>query len=200
MKQKLVLGVALAASLAVAAHAYIEVLYPLQQFLKESEVVAEGVVEKVDPKTRACVIRITKSLKGKCAYEKLRVNVGAGKEWHPEAAMRHLVEGSPVALLYNAEKRAELYVNRFFLQMNINPESPADNPWWNFANIEIYCNRTYNGPAAEFIKLLDEVLSGERKAPPPAPKRPAIRKEDVEALPAPGQAVDPEKLPPPFKA
>jgi len=62
----------------VPAAAYIETLYPLQQFIAESEVIAEGVVEKVDAKRSLCTVRITKSIKGKCHYELVRLNIGAG--------------------------------------------------------------------------------------------------------------------------
>src|SRR5437667_8930280 len=88
--------------LAAAGVAYIEALYPLQQFMAESEVIAEGVIEKSDPKNKTFIIKVRKSLKGKCAYEQIRVNVGPGQEWHPDAAMPHFVAGAPAVIFYNA--------------------------------------------------------------------------------------------------
>ncbi|HXG62234.1 MAG TPA: hypothetical protein VNO22_12705, partial [Planctomycetota bacterium] len=44
-----------------AAHAYIEALYPLQQFMNESQVIAEGVLESADPKTKTAQVKILRS-------------------------------------------------------------------------------------------------------------------------------------------
>jgi hypothetical protein len=192
-------AVATGLALSTAAWAYIEVLYPLQQFMNESEVIAVGAIEKTDAKSKACVVKITKTLKGKCAYEKVRINVGAGREWHPEAVAKHLVEGAPVVIFYNAERRGEIYLNRFFMQLYGDPNAAPDKAWWNFTHIEIHCNRTYNGSAEDLTKLVTDVLAGKRKAPAPDPKIPAIKKEDIEALPAPRENCDPEKLPPSFR-
>jgi len=182
----------------VPAAAYIETLYPLQQFIAESEVIAEGVVEKVDAKRSLCTVRITKSIKGKCHYELVRLNIGAGQEWHPDAVMPHLVAGAPAVIFYNAERRAEIYVNRFFLQLSGDAGQPPEKAWWSFNHIEVHCNRTYNGTAEELSKLLCDIQAGKAKPPAADPKAPPITKDAFRALPVWGQAVDPEKLPAPF--
>mgnify|MGYP000344964985 CR=1 FL=1 len=63
----------------------------LVQQKDESQVIAEGVLESADPKTKTAHVKILRSLKGKCAYPVLRLNIGAGQEWHPDAVFRHLV-------------------------------------------------------------------------------------------------------------
>src|SRR5437764_11739346 len=93
------------------ASAYIESLYPLAQFLSESEGIAEGTIEKVDVKNKTCFVRISRSLKGKCRYEIVRMNIGSGQEWHPDVVMKHLIVGAP-ALMFYTQGRAEIYVNR----------------------------------------------------------------------------------------
>jgi hypothetical protein len=189
---------ALAAS--APAFAYIEALYPLQQLIGESEVVAEGKVEKVDPEKKVAVVKIEKSIKGKCAYEKVRVQLGLGQEWHPEAAMKHLVTGAPVVAFYNAERKGMLYVNRLFLQVKGEPDAAPENAWWTFGHIEIRCNRTYCGTAESLIKHLRDVQAGKSKPQPVDAKIPAITKEAVTALPVWGTPnVDEASLPAPFK-
>jgi hypothetical protein len=183
---------------ASAADAYIEALYPLQQFIVESEVIAEGVIDKVDAKTKTCMVKVKKSIKGKCAYELIRINVGGAQEWHADAVMPHLVAGAPAVIFYNAERRAEVYVNRFFVQLYGDPEAAPDKAWWNLTHIEIHCNRTFNGTATELIKVLNDVLSGKSKGLSPDPKLPEITPEAVKALPVWGKAADASKLPPPF--
>jgi hypothetical protein len=178
---------------------YIEALYTLQQFLNESEVVAEGVIEKTDQANKTSIVRVTRALKGRCAYTHVRMNIGGGQEWHPGVVMRHLVEGAPVLVFYNAARQGEVYVNRFFCQLYGDAAAPPEKAWWNFTHIEIKCNRTFNGPVEELAKLLGEILSGKVKAPAADLKIPPISKEAVAALPAPGEPVDPAKLPAAFR-
>ncbi len=193
----LVLALAILAGPFPAA-AYIEALYPLQQFIAESDVIAEGVVEKVDAKRSLCTVRITKSIKGRCHYELLRLNIGAGQEWHPEAVMPQLVPGAPAVIFYNAERRAEIYVNRFFLQLSGDATQAPEKAWWTFTHIEVHCNRTFNGPVDELARMLCDIEAGKAKAPPADPRVPPITKETFRALPVWGQPVDPQKLPAPF--
>jgi hypothetical protein len=199
MRRRIALFVA-AALLAGAfpAVAYIESLYPLQQFIAESEVIAEGVIEKVDAKRSICTVRVTKSIKGRCHYELLRLNIGVGQEWHPEAVMTQLVPGAPAVIFYNAERRAEMYLNRFFLQLSGDATQPPERAWWSFTHVEVHCNRTFNGTTEELAKLLAEIQAGTAKPPPADPKLPPISKDAFRALPPWGQAVDPATLPAAF--
>jgi len=199
MKRVLGTGVFVAFALG-AAWGYIEVLYPLQQLIGESEAVAEGKIEKVDAEKKACIVKVEKALKGKCAYERVRINIGPGVEWHPEAVMKHLVVGAPTVLFYNKERKGMLYVNRFFLQVKADAESAPENTWWNFGHIEIKCNRTYCGPAETLAKHVLAVEAGKTKPQPPDVKIPAITKEAVAALPVWGTAaVEESSLPAPFR-
>ncbi len=192
----LVAGALLAGAFPAAA--YIDSLYPLQQFIAESEVIAEGVIEKVDAKRNICTVRVTKSIKGRCHYELLRLNIGVGQEWHPEAVMTQLVAGAPAVIFYNAERRAEMYLNRFFLQFSGDASQPPEKAWWSFTHVEVHCNRTFNGTTEELAKLLVDIQAGTAKPPSADAKLPPITKDAFRALPAWGQAVDPAKLPAAF--
>jgi hypothetical protein len=193
-----VLAAALLAGSLPAEATYIDTLYPLQQFIAESEVIAEGVVEKADSKKGICTVRITRSIKGRCHYEVVKMNIGAGQEWHPDVVFPHLVAGAPAVIFYNAERRAEIYLNRFFLQFSGDSGAPVDKAWWTFTHIEVHCNRTFNGTTEELARLLLDVQAGKVKPPPADPKAPAITRESMTSLPVWGKPVDPEKLPPPF--
>jgi hypothetical protein len=178
---------------------YIEAIYTLEQFIAESEVIAEGVVEKTDPATRTSIVKVTKSLKGKCAYTHVRMNIGVGQDWHPDAVMRHLVPGAKAVILYNADRAGEIYVNRFFMQLYGDKEAPPEKAWWNFTHVEIRCNRTFNGPAEDLSRLVTGVLAGKQKPPAPDPRLPVIRRPDLEALPTAGAKATDAQLPAPFK-
>jgi len=196
MKRWMAAAVLLWAALPAAAH--IETLYPLQQFIVESDVIAEGTIEKVDPKFRIFTVRITKSIKGRCHYEILKINLGTGQAWHPDAALPHLVAGAPAVIFYNAERRAEIYVNRFFLQLSGDPGQPPEKAWWAFSHIEVRCNRTFNGTAEELSRLLFDVQAGKVRPPRPEAEIPAITKESMKALPRWGQPASADALPAPF--
>jgi hypothetical protein len=194
--RRALLGSAAALALLARAEAYIEVLYPLQQFVVESDVIAEGVIEKADAKAKVCVVRIVKAIKGKPAAPEVRVNLGAGSEWHPDAVVRHAVAGAPV-VVFLAGDRGELYLNRFFMQLS-GGGGPPEKAWWNFTHVEIRCNRTFNGTAEDLVKLLRNVQAGKTKPPAPDPRIRAITAADLAALPAWGEPLDPEKLPASF--
>jgi hypothetical protein len=193
-----VLAAALLAGALPAEATYIDTLYPLQQFIEESEVIAEGVVEKTDLKKGIATVRVTRSIKGRCHYEVVRMNMGVGQEWHPNVVFPHLVTGAPAVIFYNAERRAEIYVNRFFLQFSGDSGAPADKAWWSFTHIEVHCNRTFNGTTEELARLLLDVQAGKVKAPPADAKAPVITKESMLSLPVWGKPVDADKLPAPF--
>lgn len=194
-----VVAAAVLALAAMPAEPYIEQVYPLQQFMAESEVIATGVVDRMDERNKTAVVRIEKSLKGKCAYPEIKMNLSAGQDWHPQVVMRHMVKGAPAVMFYNAERRGEIYINRFFMQLYGDAAAAPERTWWTFTHIEIRCNRTFNGPAPELAKLVADVVAGKAKAPAPDPKVPAIAKEHVLELPPHGQPVEEAKLPASFR-
>ena len=202
MIKMLVRGTAVAALLAVASfssHAYVEALYPLQQVLAESFVIAEGVVESHDPAKKIATVKIGKTIKGKCTYDVIRITYGGGQFWHPEAVPKHFVKGQPTLIFYNEGRQAEMYMNRFFIQLYGDAGAPPDKAWWSMTHIEIRMNRTFNGTVADLSDTVQKVLSGKSKAPAPSAKIPPIDKPHVAALPAFGEPLDETKLPLPFR-
>ena len=184
---------------ALPAGAYVEAIMPLQQVLNESEVIAEGTIEKVDPKNKTAVVKVSKSLKGKCGYELIKMTFGGGQVWHPDAIQKHLVVGAPAIIFYNAGRQAEMYLNRFFFQLYGDAAAPPEKAWWSFTHIEIRMNRTFNGSVAELSDTVQKVLAGKSKPPAPNQKLPPIGPEHVKALPAHGErAVEETSLPAPF--
>jgi hypothetical protein len=181
-----------------SARAYIEALYPLAQFLAEAEVIAEGVIEKSDKENKTCIVKVKKSFKGKCDYERIQMNMGGGQFWHSDVIMRHLVEGAPAVIFYDHDRRAEIYINRFFCQLYGDPGAPVDKAWWNYTHTEIHCNRTYCGPVDDLVRIVKACLAGKDKPPAADPRLPAITKADMKALAPPGQPQDPASLPAAF--
>ena len=198
MTTRLVLALGVVLLAVRPGSAYVEAIYPLQQVLNESEVIAEGVIEKVDKQNHTAVMRVDKSLKGKCHYTHIRMNFGGGQAWHPEAIRKHLVVGAPAIIFYNAGRQSQTYINRFFFQLYGDAGAPPEKAWWNFTHIEIRMNRTFNGTVAELSDLVQRILAGKSKAPAPDAKVPPMDAATVKALPAHGEPVDETKLPAPF--
>jgi hypothetical protein len=186
------------------AHPYIDTLVcPLDQFNGTFQVIAEGTVEKVDAGRKIGIIKVGKILKGKTDITHIRVNVGAAPDWHPDAAMPHLVPGAPVLLWYywGDGPKAAIYINRFFMETYRNQDGAPPEPgkvWWHFSAVATLFNRTYSGSAEELAQLLPSLIAG-RKGPAPDQKRPPITRESLAALPVWGKPVDPSKLPLPFR-
>src|SRR5688572_7960082 len=109
IRHSLTLGL-LAALWATPALGYIEALMPLKNVMKEATVIAEGVIEKVDPQKKIATLKVARTLKGKCTYEYIKMNCGAGKFWHSEVIMRHMVVGAPGIIFYNDARQAEMYL------------------------------------------------------------------------------------------
>jgi hypothetical protein len=177
---------------------YVEAMYALQQVMAESEIIVEGAIEKADNETKTAVIKTGRILKGKCIHPLIRMNIGVGQMWHPEAIMPHLVPGAPVLVFYNQALQSQTYLNRFFFQLYGDAAAPPEKAWWNLTHIEIRMNRTYYGTVPELTKLVREILVGKVKPPAPDPKMPPISKEQVLELPPHPQPQDPAQLPPCF--
>lgn len=178
---------------------YIEAMYPLEQIMKESEVIVEGVIEKVDLKNKLAIIRTGKALKGKCNHPQVRMNISGGQYWHPDAVMQHMVVGAPSVVFYNGELQGMAFINRFFIQLYGDKNAPPATAWWNMTHVEIRCNRTFNGTPSELSKLVTGIIGGKIKAPPPDARIPVITKVHMLTLPPPGRPVSESQMPLAFR-
>ncbi len=203
-------GLCAAAALIGGVLPYIKLLYPLPQYVNEAEVIVEGVIESADPQTKTCVVKLTKFHKGKCPYTHIRMNIAvggnwAGGEWHRDAAMKHYVVGARAVLFYKNDTyrketwRGQIYISRFFASLHVKKNDPPATALWEWENLEIHLNRSFNRTAEELAALVAGILLGKQRPPAPDPNVPQINKDDVLALPPPGVKVDEAKLPPPFR-
>jgi hypothetical protein len=176
--------------LAAPAFGYIEALNSLKGVFQESDVIARGVIDAVSVEKKVMIVKVSKSLKGKCAYERIKLNLGAGEGWHGDAAIRHATVGAAVALFYkkgeNSDKAALsfIYNNRFF--MTVQP----DDEMWRLAKIELAMTRVYHGTAEELNDLAVKILSGRSKPPEPKPDLKPYTREILDALPPPPKEGD----------
>ena len=184
MKRIFLVGPVLLA-LGLPAPAYIEALTSLKGVIQESDVVARGTVDAVSVEKKVVILRVGKTIKGKTAYERIKIDIGAGEGWHPDAAMRLLPAGSPVAIFYhkgeNTDKAAVamVYANRCFMTVQ------GDDVAWRFSKIELGMNRVFHGTSEELGDLVYKILSGRTKAPPPNTQLKPWTRAILDGLPPP---------------
>jgi len=93
------------------AHALIQKLFSIKDIMEESQVIAEGKIERVDGSGQIAAIRVTGDIKGRCAYKEMKIHVGFGDPWHPAIMMKRLQADAPV-LLFHRSRGTFAYNNR----------------------------------------------------------------------------------------
>ena len=185
MKLRRAILVASAFAIALPAMAYIEALNSLKGVFAESDVIARGVVDAVSAEKKVVILKVARNIKGKCAYEKIRIDLNAGPDWHPDAVLRHATVGSAVSVFYHKDKNTDkaavslIYLNRFFVT------AQPDDVMWRLGKIELAMTKVYHGTAEELLELAPKIHSGRVKAPEPSATLKAYTREILEALPPP---------------
>lgn len=175
--------------LALPAPAYIEAPSSLAVLLKESDVVVKGAIDAVSQEKKVVVLRVGKAVKGKTAYEKIRIDLSTGEAWQAAAALKHSVAGTPVSIFYKKADNADtaaagiVYVNRFFYMAQ-------GGEVWRFSKIELGMNKVFTGTPDELAELVAKVHSGRAKAPTAADLKPWTR-DALDALPLPPKEGEP---------
>ena len=173
-------------ALSLPALGYIEALTSLKGVFPESDVVARGVIDAANTDKKVAIVKVVKTVKGKCSYERIRINLGAATEaWQGDSATKHAVVGAPVSVFYhkaeNSDKAAIalIYNNRFW--MTVQP----DEEMWRLQKIELAMNRVFHGTAEELNELAVKILSGKSKPPAPNAELKPYTKEILDTLPLP---------------
>jgi hypothetical protein len=183
IKRSLVL--ALVFTVALPALGYIEAMNSLKGVYQESDVIARANIHAVNAEKKVLIVNVVKSLKGKSAYDKIRIDLSAGPEWHGDMVLRHATVGAPVSLFYHKKEGTEdagvalIYNNRFF--MTLQPEAQV----WRLGKIELAMSKVYHGTAEELLDLSVKILSGRSKPPEPRADLKAFTKEILTDLPPP---------------
>jgi hypothetical protein len=177
----LVLGIP-AIALALPSLAYIEALNSLKGVFTESDVIARAVVDAVSTEKKVIILKVTKPMKGKSAYERIKIDLNAGPDWHPDAVLRHATVGAPVSVFYHKGQDTEkaaislIYLNRFFLT------AQPDDVMWRLGKIELAMSKVYTGTAEELNDLATKILSGRSKPPEPKVDFRAYTREILDSL------------------
>ena len=172
-------------ALALPSLAYIEALNSLKGVFTESDVIARAVVDAVSAEKKVIILKVTKSEKGKPAYERIKIDLNAGPDWHPDVVLKHATVGSPVSLFYHKNKETDkadvslIYLNRFFLT------AQPDDVMWRLGKIELAMSKVFTGTAEELNGLATKIQSGRVKPPEPKADFKAYTREILQSMPPP---------------
>ena len=173
------------AMLALPSPAYIEALNSLKGVFTESDVIARAVVDAVSAEKKVVILKVLKPVKGKPAYERIKIDLNTGPEWHPDAVLRHATAGAAVSVFYHKNKdtdKAEIsiiYLNRFFLT------AQPDEAMWRLGQIQLGMSKVFTGTAEELNDLAPKIQQGRIKPPEPNAAFKAFTREILDALPPP---------------
>lgn len=172
-------------ALAMPALGYIEAMTSMKGLYAETSVIARAVVDAVSVEKKVIILKVGKSMKGKCSYEKIRIDLNTAPEWHPDAVLRHATPGSAVSVFYQKAQDSDkatlslIYLNRFFVT------ATPDDAMWRLGKIELAMSKVYHGTAEELNELSMKILSGRTKPPEPKADYKPFTREILEALPPP---------------
>lgn len=186
----IVLGAVLALIFAGMTSALVEAPMPMKEVLEQSKVIAEGVIDSIDLKTKMIVVKVGNCLKGQTPIKTIKMRIDGGQEWYPQAMMKQATVGAPVIIFYKCDDgnnvQSECYTNNFFFQFN-GDQKPESN--WQFTHIEIKMSRTFNGTTPALLSAVKDALAGKAPPPPIDLKVPPLTRGELMGLGAPPEMV-----------
>ena len=142
-------------SLALCAHAYVEIPYTLGRLVTESTHVMLVQVDKVDKTKNLIIYRKVKDIKGTHPTEVIKHSIGqAGfspREW--QTIMKWAEPGKHAIFMHNGGA-SETCIDGYWYQAYPNGE------WWGMSHGEPYMNRSYVGKPEKLGALVAQLLEG----------------------------------------
>ncbi len=158
-----------------SAFAFIQNLFPLQEFIDDSDYLFLATIEKVDPAKPSAVIILKDQLKGDAPFQRIPINLTGDKQKHTPQLLKRIAADLPV--IVGVKKQADgkfmmlVFTNGTWFQVLGQTEDGQTR--WAFTHCEIYLRRTYAGTTDDLKKIITDVLEKKAKAPAPNAKEPA---------------------------
>lgn len=154
---------------------FIQNLFPLQEFITDSDFLFTATVEKVDAAKPSAVLVLKDKLKGDCPFTRIPINLTGDKQKHTPQLLKRIEPDLP--LVVGIKKQGEgkymmlAFTNGTWFQ--VLGQTEVDQTRWAFTHCEIYLRRTFAGTTEELTKTITDVVAGKAKPPAPNPKEPA---------------------------
>ena len=157
-----------------AAWAFIQKLFPLQEFIDDSDFLFTATVEKVDADKPSTVLVVVKNLKGEAPFARIPINLTGDKQKHTPQLLKRIAPDLPLVVGLKRDPSGKFmmlaYTNGTWFQ--VLGQTDGDQTRWAFTHCEIYLRRTFKGTTDELRQIIANVLAGKAKAPPANPKEP----------------------------
>ncbi|MFO1045390.1 MAG: hypothetical protein U0941_26730 [Planctomycetaceae bacterium] len=157
------------------AAAFIQNLFPLQEFIDDSDFIFTATVEKIDPAKPSAVFVVKEHLKGKGPFTRIPINLTGDKQKHTPQLLKRIAPDLPLIVGVKKQDNGKFmllaYTNGTWFQ--VLGQTEGEQTRWAFTHCEIYLRRTFSGTTDELKQVLTDVLAGKAKPPSPNPKEPA---------------------------
>lgn len=167
---------------------FIQRMFSLQEVMNASKVIYVGKVESVDKAKKLAVATVERTLKDKCPFKKIQMNIGVGQRDFPKVLLGLLRPGGPIIFFYDINAQGKIaccaHTSGIWFQLFAQDAPDRSKVWWRFTHIEIYMGRT-----PELIALVSDVVAGRRKPPPPNAKVPPFRYTRIKSVTRPKRPI-----------
>jgi hypothetical protein len=166
---------------------FIQNLFPLQEFIDDSDFLFTATVENVDAAKPSAVLVVKDQIKGTAPFTRIPINLTGDKQKHTQQLLKRIANDVPVVV--GVKKQADgkfmmlVFTNGTWFQVLGQTEDGQTR--WAFTHCEIYLRRTFAGTTEELQKIVSEVVSGKAKPPAPNPKEPAGFGPPIKSAPEP---------------
>ena len=156
------------------AVAFIQKLFPLQEFIDDSDFLFTAKVERVDPDKPSAVLVLGEHLKGKAPFTRIPINLTGDKQKHTPQLLKRIAPDLPLVVGVKKQDDGKFMLLAFTngTWFQVLGQTDGDQTRWAFTHCEIYLRRTFKGTTAELQKIVSDVLAGKAKAPAANPKEP----------------------------
>lgn len=154
--------------------AFIQKLFPLKEFIDDSDFLFMAKVERVDPDKPSAVLVLGEHLKGKAPFTRIPINLTGDKQRHTPQLLKRIAPDVPLVVGVKKQEDGKVMMLAFTngTWFQVLGQTEGDQTRWAFTHCEIYLRRTFKGTTDELKQVVSDVLSGKAKAPPPNAKEP----------------------------
>jgi hypothetical protein len=160
---------------AATGWAFIQNLFPLQEFIDDSDYLFTATIEKVDPEKPSAVLVVKDHMKGNAPFQRIPINLTGDKQKHTPQLLKRIAADLPLVVGVKKQPDGKFMMLAFTdgTWFQVLGQTTDGQTRWAFTHCEIYLRRTYSGSTDDLKKTIADVLAGKAKAPPPNPKEPA---------------------------
>ena len=172
---RMVCACVLIGSVAATGFAFIQNLFPLQEFIDDSDYLFTATIEKLDAAKPSAVLIVKDHLKGDAPFQRIPINLTGDKQKHTPQLLKRIAMDLPLVVGVKKQADGKLMMLAFTdgTWFQVLGQTEEGQTRWAFTHCEIYLRRTYSGTTVDLQKTITDVLAGKAKAPPPNPKEPA---------------------------